>query len=185
VRAGFHKKKGIVMLDHCKTHSVFITGLAAGVVALAAAKPIYADCGQNLDHAKTEEKVDGAWDKGKIDGNSVVTVTAASIHLCEKVDGASQATLTATRGAIVIDGKIDGGSKVVLRAAGAVTIGEKMVAGGKVDGRSSVEIWAEGPIVIRGKVDGGSTVNWCAPKLDVNGKIDGNAKVQKMPGCKY
>jgi hypothetical protein len=111
VRAGFHKKKGIVMLDHCKTHSVFITGLAAGVVALAAAKPIYADCGQNLDHAKTEEKVDGAWDKGKIDGNSVVTVTAASIHLCEKVDGASQATLTATRGAIVIDGKIDGGSK--------------------------------------------------------------------------
>src|SRR5258708_40033950 len=125
-----------------------------------------------------------------IDGHSTVEITyEGDIFIDGKIDGGSNVRLTSTRGSITIKEKIDGGSNVALRAAGAVSIGDKIDnpdtrvwlyagstarVGGKIDG--GCQVWLRGPggISVGDKVDNGRTVvrycgKWSGPPNGVNG----------------
>lgn len=63
---------------------------------------------------------------GKIEGGSLVDVTAGSIEFDGDIADRSTVLLTATEGGIHIRENIEGGSHVVLRAAGPIVIDGKV-----------------------------------------------------------
>jgi hypothetical protein len=114
---------------------------------------------------------------GKIDGGSVVTLSAANnIQIGtkggdgdRKIDGGSNVRATAG-GFISLGNKIDGGSIVSMNAGGAIGIGNK------IDGGSNVLLKAGEDIEIFDKIDGGSTVRLSSGLgTHIHGKISNDA----------
>src|SRR6516165_4191693 len=92
----------------------------AGVAMLISAAPANATCAD------------------KIDGHATAQISAVNIHLCQKIDGKSDAVITASSN-ISIDQKIDGHSTAQLIAdSGSIRIGSGR-DGDKIDGHS--EVW--------------------------------------------
>lgn len=136
-------------------HLGMVFGLA---VAMAATSPAWS---QELDKTTYSQTMIGPWAlHGKIKGSSLVEVRAASIDFDGDIDDRSTVVLTATEGGIHIHKNIEGGSHVVLRAAG--------------------------PIVIDGKVDGHdprTRILWCAPSIDVKGGLHGDVVPERTSDC--
>ena len=102
----------------------------------------------------------------KIDGNSHVNARAGgTIHLFNKIDGGSLSgdhsvvDFRACRG-IMIDDKIDGGSRVRLAVhTGTINIGDKIGGGG-----TEVLFWPPGSLHVENQIDGSATaVDWAGP----------------------
>src|SRR5260370_25680439 len=96
----------------------------------------------------------------------------------------ARSTVVSNDSSIVIEGKIDGGSRGTLTAASDVQIG---VFGGdgdkKSDGGSDVNVSAGGSISLGNKIDGGSTVLFKAGTgIDIGNKIDGGSTVRLSTG---
>ena len=128
-------------------------------LATAAIAPAVAD--NDIDKTTYFQRSVGPWAMhGKIEGGSLVDVTAGSIEFDGDIADRSTVLFTATGAGIHIRKNIEGGSHVVLRAAG--------------------------PIVIDGKVDGHdprTRILWCAPSIDVKDGLHGDVVPERTSDC--
>lgn len=109
-----------------------------------------------------------------IDHATITDIVDGDLIVDGKIDGASRVNLVSRQGSIVIRENIDGGSNVELRAAGSVSIGDKID-----NPNTRVKIIAGNGASVGGKIDGGAQVWISGGRGDVSlgDKIDNSNTV--------
>ncbi|MGO9488147.1 MAG: hypothetical protein ACLQBB_03855 [Solirubrobacteraceae bacterium] len=122
----------------------------------------------------------------EIGDNAIVRVIAdGEVSLTEKIDEESRTDLVSNRGSITIDGKIDGSSNAHLSAAGDIILGQQGNAGDrKIAGNSFVAAMAGKDIVLGGPIEESHTkVDFAAAgSISIENEISGGATVRLLSG---